>query len=84
MPLSVFFAWPTVISGHFRKHKKLCGSKASADRQASAEVRGAAAQTEAWETHKAAERAARAAAQGRRASLLDGVSTALPAVVRAA
>lgn len=50
----------------------------------SAEVRGAAAQTEAWETHKAAERAARAAAQGRRASLLDGVSTALPAVVRAA
>ncbi len=48
------------------------------------EVDTAAAQTMAWEAHKAAERAAKAAAAGRRASALDGVAVALPALTRAA
>lgn len=48
-----------------------------------AEVASAAAQTEAWETHKAAERAARAAARGQRPSVLDGVTAALPGLTRA-
>lgn len=46
-------------------------------------VDSAAAQTQAWEAHKAAERDARAAAEGRPASLLDGVSVALPGLTRA-
>ena len=50
---------------------------------ASAEVRTAAAQTDAWEQQKAAERAAKAAAQGRPASVLDDVPLALPALMRA-
>lgn len=49
-----------------------------------AEVGSAAAQTEAWERHKAEERAAKAQAAGRELSRLDGVSLALPATVRAA
>jgi nucleoside triphosphate diphosphatase len=49
-----------------------------------AEIASAAAQTEAWERHKAGERAARAAAAGKRASVLDGVALALPALLRAA
>ncbi|HVH74813.1 MAG TPA: nucleoside triphosphate pyrophosphohydrolase [Stellaceae bacterium] len=49
-----------------------------------AEIASAAAQTEAWESHKAAEREARAAAAGGRASVLDGVALALPALLRAA
>ncbi|HEV2302860.1 MAG TPA: nucleoside triphosphate pyrophosphohydrolase [Stellaceae bacterium] len=48
------------------------------------EIASAAVQTEAWERHKAAEREARAAAAGRRASILDGVALALPALLRAA
>ena len=48
-----------------------------------ASVATAAAQTEAWETLKAREREARAAAQGRAASALDGVIPGLPALVRA-
>ncbi|MFN4089806.1 MAG: nucleoside triphosphate pyrophosphohydrolase [Alphaproteobacteria bacterium] len=48
-----------------------------------AEIRGAAAQTQAWEARKSAERAAKAAAAGRRASVLDGIALALPALVRA-
>jgi MazG family protein len=44
------------------------------------EIADAAAQTEAWETHKAKERAAAGAA----ASVLDGVALALPALLRAA
>jgi MazG family protein len=44
------------------------------------EIADAAAQTEAWETHKAKERAATGAA----ASVLDGVALALPALLRAA
>ena len=45
-----------------------------------AEIRSAAAQTEAWETHKAAERAA----SGNNASVVDGVALAYPALLRAA
>ena len=45
-----------------------------------AEIASAAAQNEAWEAHKAAEREAAGAA----ASALDGVALALPALLRAA
>ncbi|MGY9055848.1 MAG: nucleoside triphosphate pyrophosphohydrolase [Alphaproteobacteria bacterium] len=48
-----------------------------------AEVRSAAAQTDAWEKQKAGERAAKAAKQGRVASVLDDVPVALPALMRA-
>jgi MazG family protein len=47
-------------------------------------VASAAAQSEAWEAHKAGERRTRAAAAGRRESVLDGVALALPALTRAA
>ena len=47
-------------------------------------VESAAAQTHAWEAHKAAERGARAAADGRPPSMLDGVTRGLPALTRAA
>ncbi len=43
----------------------------------------ASAQTRAWETQKAEERQARAAAAGARAGALDGVATGLPALTRA-
>ena len=46
-------------------------------------VEGAAGQTRAWEAHKAAERAARAARDGRLPSVLDGVADRLPASARA-
>jgi nucleoside triphosphate diphosphatase len=49
-----------------------------------AEIKSAAAQTEAWEEHKARERAAQAAAAGAAPSVLDGVALALPALIRAA
>src|SRR5580700_10719207 len=45
-----------------------------------AEITGVAAQNEAWEAHKAAERQASGAAD----SVLDGVALALPALLRAA
>jgi ATP diphosphatase len=45
-----------------------------------ANIASVAAQNEAWETHKAAERAAK----GEAASVLDGVALALPALLRAA
>jgi MazG family protein len=48
------------------------------------EIASAAAQSAAWEEHKAKERTARAAAAGTRESELDGVAQALPALVRAA
>jgi len=48
-----------------------------------ADVATASAQTVAWETHKAAERAKEAAASGRQAATLDGVVTGLPALTRA-
>lgn len=47
------------------------------------EINTASAQTVAWETHKAQERAKQAAASGREPSALDGVITALPALARA-
>src|SRR5262249_8702529 len=43
-----------------------------------AEIATAAAQSEAWEEHKAAEREARARQAGRPESVLDGVALALP------
>jgi ATP diphosphatase len=47
------------------------------------EVASAAAQTQAWEATKAAERADKAAARGARQRLLDDVPLALPALLRA-
>ncbi len=46
-------------------------------------IDGAAAQTKAWETQKAAERAAKARAAGVPPSALDGVTVGLPALTRA-
>lgn len=57
-----------------RRHPHVFGDAIVAD---------AAAQSGAWERQKAEERAARAAAEGREPSVLDGVSTALPALMRA-
>ncbi len=51
---------------------------------AEAEVDSAGGQSREWERHKAAERAARAAAERRSPSALDGVPVALPALTRAA
>ena len=48
-----------------------------------ASIATAEAQTTAWETHKAAERQARAEAEGRAPSVLDGVAAGLPALSRA-
>lgn len=50
---------------------------------ATAEIKGAAAQTVAWEHKKAEERAKLAAETGAKSSALDGVIHALPAVTRA-
>ena len=49
-----------------------------------AEIASAAAQAEAWEEHKAKERAVHAKASGISESVLDGVALALPALLRAA
>src|SRR6185437_9669218 len=49
-----------------------------------ARIGSAAAQTVAWEDQKAHERRAKSATQGRRASALDGIGAALPALTRAA
>jgi MazG family protein len=46
-------------------------------------IDSAAAQTVAWEVHKAKERAAEATAAGRAISVLDGVAAGLPALTRA-
>ena len=48
-----------------------------------AEIASAAAQSQAWEEHKAEERRARARAAGAAESVLDGVALALPALLRA-
>jgi ATP diphosphatase len=48
-----------------------------------AEVESAAAQTAVWESHKAAERHAKAAGDGRRPGVLDDVPRGLPALTRA-
>ena len=50
---------------------------------ADTQVDDAASQNTAWETQKAAERAAKAAREGRASSALDGVSVAYPALMRA-
>jgi nucleoside triphosphate diphosphatase len=57
-----------------RRHPHVFGDTTVAD---------AAAQSEAWEAHKAGERAARAAAAGTPDSVLDGVALAYPALLRA-
>lgn len=56
-----------------RRHPHVFGDASVAD---------AAAQTGAWEHQKAEERARKAAAEGRTASVLEGVSAALPALMR--
>ena len=48
-----------------------------------AKVADADAQTVAWEDHKETERRAKASAEGRNASVLDGVAAGLPALMRA-
>lgn len=57
-----------------RRHPHVFGDETVAD---------AEAQTGAWEQQKADERVRKAKAEGRTASVLDGVSTALPALMRA-
>ena len=47
------------------------------------EIADAAAQTRAWEDHKAAEREAAAKAENRRPSVLDGVTRGIPSLSRA-
>jgi MazG family protein len=72
------FAFDDVAAGiadkMLRRHPHVFGASEIAD---------ASAQTRAWEDQKATERAARAAAEGRSPSALDGVSVALPALTRA-
>jgi len=46
-------------------------------------IKTAEAQTVAWEDHKESERRAKASAEGRAASVLDGVAAGLPALMRA-
>jgi ATP diphosphatase len=58
-----------------RRHPHVFGADA---------VDSAAAQTRAWEEHKAAERRAKAARGGRAPSVLEGVAIGLPALTRAA
>ena len=60
-----------------RRHPNVFGDDDSAARNS------APAQMQAWEAQKAAERKAKAEAEGRRPSALDGVALALPALLRA-
>jgi MazG family protein len=62
-----------IVDKMLRRHPHVFGD---------AQVDSAAAQSAAWESHKAAERRARAASDEAH-SLLDGVSSALPALTRA-
>jgi ATP diphosphatase len=72
------FEFKDVVTGIedklIRRHPHVFGEENVAD---------TAAQSEAWEQHKAAERAAKALKDVRPASILDGVSSALPATTRA-
>ena len=71
-----FEAVATTISDKMvRRHPHVFGDKV---------VDSVAAQSRVWEEHKAAERAAKAAKAGRRASVLDGVAAGLPGLTRAA
>jgi ATP diphosphatase len=63
----------TIIEKMVRRHPHVFGND---------EIASAAAQSVAWEEHKAAER--RAASASERQSALDGVALALPALLRAA
>ena len=60
-----------------RRHPNVFGDDDS-DARSSAQ-----AQIQSWEAQKAAEREAKAVAEGRRPSVLDGVALALPALLRA-
>ena len=60
-----------------RRHPNVFGDDESDARSS------ARAQMRSWEAQKAAERAAKAEAEGRRPSVLDGVALALPALLRA-
>jgi nucleoside triphosphate diphosphatase len=64
-----------IVDKMIRRHPHVFGD---------AEVSSAAAQTVAWEEHKALERHGRAAAAVKAESVLDGVALALPALLRAA
>ena len=76
-----FEAVATTISDKMvRRHPHVFGPHVLGDEA----VDSAAAQTRAWEEHKAGERAAKAAKAGRRASVLDGVAAGLPGLTRAA
>ncbi|MDR3517791.1 MAG: nucleoside triphosphate pyrophosphohydrolase [Azospirillaceae bacterium] len=72
------FAFDDVVAAisdkMLRRHPHVFGEASVAD---------AAAQTRRWEDHKAEERAAKAAAQGRAPSILDGVTVGLPSLTRA-
>lgn len=63
-----------IVDKMIRRHPHVFGEVVIAD---------AEAQSGAWEDQKAEERARKAAAEGRAPSVLDGVSTALPALMRA-
>ena len=60
-----------------RRHPNVFGDEESEARHS------APAQMRSWEAQKAAEREAKAEAEGRRPSVLDGVALALPALLRA-
>ena len=60
-----------------RRHPNVFGDEETEARHS------APAQMRSWEAQKAAEREAKADAEGRRASVLDGVALALPALLRA-
>lgn len=82
----VFYAQMAKEAGHFDFEAVVAAIIDKITRRhphvfAGAEVRDAAEQSEQWERHKAAERAAKAA--GVRPSVFDGVSRNLPALTRA-
>ena len=64
----------TIAKKMLRRHPHVFGD---------AEISSVAAQNEAWESHKQAERTARAQGTGEPTSILDGVALALPALMRA-
>ncbi len=64
-----------IVDKMVRRHPHVFGT---------AEIASAAAQTKAWEEHKAKERRARAVVAGTRESVVDGVALGLPALLRAA
>ncbi len=64
----------TIADKMIRRHPHVFGSETVAD---------ADIQTANWESHKAAERAAKAHADGQETGVLDGVPRALPALMRA-